>query len=87
MLFNVFLGIFLMAVGLTMLKFWRNIYNFTGAIDFVERWVTAGTPAFIRILGVVLVVFGLGMVFGVWSWLTQPIADSVRVLTGSELQK
>lgn len=50
MLFNIFLGMFLMAVGLVILKFWRNIYNFTGAIDFVERIVTAGTPAFIRIL-------------------------------------
>jgi hypothetical protein len=87
MLFNIFFGIFLMAVGLTMMKFWRNIYNFTGAIDFVERLVTAGTPAFIRILGVVLVIFGLGMTFGIWSWLTQPIADSVKGLTGAELNK
>lgn len=76
-----------MALGLAMLKFWRNIYNFTGAIDFVERWVTAGTPAFIRIIGVILVVFGLGMTFGIWSWLTQPVADAVKGLGGTELQK
>jgi hypothetical protein len=87
MLFNIILGLSLMGLGLAMLKFWRGIYNFTGAIDFVERWVAAGTPAFIRIVGVVLVVFGLGMTFGIWTWLTQPIADGVKSLSGAELNK
>ena len=87
MLFNIFLGFALLALGILMLRFQRSIYNFTGAIDFVERFWHAGTPSFIRIVGVALVIIGLGMMFGFWGWLTQPLADSVKSLTGSNLQK
>ena len=87
MIFNIFLGLGLMGLGLLTLKFWRNVYNFTGALDFVEKWSTAGTPAFIRIVGVILVIFGLGMIFGLWTWITQPFADGVKSLGGSELKR
>lgn len=76
-----------MAIGLLLLKFALNVYNFTGPIDFIERWVTAGTPAFIKILGVILVILGMGTIFGIWAWLTDPLVEGVKDLTGSNLKK
>lgn len=87
MVFNIILGLVLISLGLLMLKFWRSVYNFTGALDFVERWITAGTPAFIRIVGVLLVVIGLGTIFGFWSWLTAPLVDGIRSVTGQNFQQ
>ena len=75
----------MLATGLLMLKFWRNVYNFTGAIDFVERLVTAGTPAFIKIMGIGLVVIGLGTIFGFWGWLTAPLVDGIKGLSGQNI--
>lgn len=75
----------MLATGLLMLKFWRNVYNFTGAIDFVERFVTAGTPAFIKIAGIALVVIGLGTIFGFWGWLTAPLVDGIKGLSGQNI--
>lgn len=75
----------MLATGLLMLKFWRNVYNFTGAIDFVERLVTAGTPAFIKIMGIALVVIGLGTIFGFWGWLTAPLVDGIKGLSGQNI--
>lgn len=86
-MFNFLLGAALLALGIVIVRFAQNIYNFTGAMDFVERWIRAGTPAFIRIVGVVLVIFGLGMMVGLWGWLTQPIADGVKSLSGGGLIK
>ena len=86
MVLNILIGATMITLGLLMLKFWRSVYNFTGALDFVERWVTAGTPAFIRIVGVLLVVIGLGTIFGFWGWLTAPIVDGVRSLSGQGVQ-
>jgi hypothetical protein len=85
MIFNIFLGLAMLATGLLMLKFWRNVYNFTGAIDFVERLVTAGTPAFIKIMGIALVVIGLGTIFGFWGWLTAPLVDGIKGLSGQNI--
>lgn len=85
MIFNIFLGLAMLATGLLMLKFWRNVYNFTGAIDFVERLVTAGTPAFIKIMGIGLVVIGLGTIFGFWGWLTAPLVDGIKGLSGQNI--
>lgn len=87
MLFNFFLGLALVGFGIVIVKFQQNIYNFTGAIDFVEQYFHAGTPAFIKIVGVVLVIFGLGMMVGLWGWLTQPFAEGVKSLSGGAIRR
>lgn len=85
-MFTIFLGIFLVALGIAMLKYWQAVYNFTGGIDIIEKWSPAGTPAFIRIFAALLVLFGLGMIFGLWTWLTQPFAEGVKGLSGQGIQ-
>lgn len=85
-MFTILLGIGMIGVGILMLKYHQQVYNFTGSLDFVDRWVTAGTPAFLRIFAVALVIIGLGMVFGVWGWLTQPISDGFRDAFGGGIK-
>ena len=85
-MFMIILGLSFFSAGILMLKFNRPVYNFTGNIDFVERWVTAGTPAFLKIVALLLVIIGMGMVFGIWGWLTQPIADGLRSTFGGGVQ-
>lgn len=85
-MFTVILGLTLMALGIFMLKYWQAVYNFTGGIDMIEKWSPAGTPAFIRISAALLVIFGLGMIFGLWTWITQPFVDGVKGLSGQGIQ-
>lgn len=84
---NVFIGLAILGLGILIVRYTQNIYNFTGGLDFIENIFHAGTPTFLRLTGIVLVVFGLGMIFGIWNWLTQPIADALKNLTGANLKK
>ena len=85
-MFTFLLGLGLVAVGVLMLKFHRPLYNFTGNLDFIERWVTAGTPAFLKIFAVILVIVGMAMAFGLFGWLTQPLSDGFRDAFGGGIK-
>ncbi len=63
-----------------MLVFNRQIYGFTGGIDFVESHFRAGTPSFLKLVSVVMVLIGLFMATGLFGWLTAPIAHSINSL-------
>ncbi len=77
-MFTILLGLGMMIVGILMLRFHQAVYNFTGSLDFIDRWVTAGTPAFLKLFSLALIIIGMGMVFGIWTWLTQPLSDGFR---------
>ena len=82
-----FLGVLLLVIGFLLLQFHQQVYNFTGELDFVVRWVPAGTTSFIKLVGVVLVILGMGMMFGLWTWLTQPIADAFSSAFGGKIRQ
>ena len=53
----------LIPVGILMVVYANKIYFFIGEIEFAERWMpTGGTPAFIKIMGLLLT-------FGAFSWI------------------
>ncbi len=72
---NFIWGIVWIAVGTAMLIYNRQIYSFTGAIDFIESHWTAGTPSFLKLVAIALVLMGLFMVTGVGDWIIAPFAD------------
>ena len=78
MLLSVFLGIMLVIAGILAVQFHKQIYNFTGALAFVERRVTAGTQSFIKLFGVFLVLIGIGLTFGLFDWLGTLLGEAVR---------
>ena len=78
MLLSIFLGITLVIVGILTVQFHKQIYNFTGALAFVERRVTAGTQSFIKLFGAILVIIGIGLTFGLFDWLGVLLGEAVR---------
>lgn len=64
-------GALIVAVGILIIVFSEHIYNFTGAIDFVESRSPGNSRFFIQLLGVVMVLVGMiifagagGLIFG-----------------------
>ncbi|MEI7819226.1 MAG: hypothetical protein WCI47_03865 [bacterium] len=82
-MFPIFIGLIMVILGTLMLRYTQQIYNFTGALDFVENKVTAGTPGFIKLFGLALVLIGLGTIFGLWTFLTDPLGDSLKSMFGA----
>ena len=72
----ILLGLFLIVLGTVMLVFNREIYGFTGGIDFVEHYFRAGTPAFLKLFSLALVLIGIMMATGFGSWLTKPLSNA-----------
>lgn len=68
----------MIVIGFLVLKFHEQVYNFTGAIASVERHITAGTPAFIKLVGASLVILGIGTMIGMWDWILTPVGDAIR---------
>jgi len=83
---NIIWGLIWIAVGMAMLIYNRQLYNFTGAIDFIESHWTAGTPSFLKLFAVALVIIGLSLATGVGGWLISPITDMAGKVFPSQSQ-
>jgi len=73
----ILLGLVFIVLGTVMLAGNRQIYNFTGRLDFIEDHFRAGTPAALKLFAVVMVLVGLFMATGLGHWLTDPIANGL----------
>lgn len=74
------LGLLFVVLGTAMLAFNRQIYGFTGGLDFVENHLRGGTPAFLKLVAVILVVLGLLFVTGLGRFITDPLAHALNQL-------
>jgi len=79
---NILLGLAFLAVGVLTVVFAQQIWNFTGAIDFIESRFPGNTRAFIQLAGVVLVLLGILFVTGLGSSFTKPIGQTFGQLFG-----
>lgn len=64
-------GALIVVVGVLIVMFSENIYNFTGSIDSVDRYAPGNTRNFIKLMGVAMIIAGIivfagayGLVFG-----------------------
>lgn len=74
----ILLGLFFIVLGTIMLASNRQIYNFTGRIDFIEDHFRSGTPSALKLFALLLVLIGLFMATGLGTWLTNPIAHGLN---------
>jgi uncharacterized membrane protein YidH (DUF202 family) len=75
---NFLIGIVLAIIGTLVLVFAQQIYNFTGAIDFVESRMPGYSKGFIKLMGIVMVVVGVLFFTGVGGFITQPILEGIQ---------
>lgn len=68
----------MIVLGTLDLVFARQVYNFTGAIDFVESHFPGYTQGFIKLVGVVLVIVGLLFFTGVGGSITGPLFEGIQ---------
>ena len=81
----IFTGLILLALGVVTVIFAQNIWNFTGAIDFVENKFPGNTKAFIQLSGIVLVILGLLFLTGLGDGFTGPIGETLgKVFSGGK---
>jgi uncharacterized protein involved in cysteine biosynthesis len=76
-------GLVILPIGICFVIFAQNIWNFTGSIDFVEKYFPGNTRAFIQLLGIVMVLLGMLFITGLSGWLIQPISDTVGNIFGN----
>lgn len=68
----------MMVLGTLTLVFAQQIYNFTGAIDFVESRMPGYTRSFIKLMGVLFVIVGLLFLTGVATVVTDPLFEGIQ---------
>jgi hypothetical protein len=61
-------------VGVLMVIFSEPIFNFTGALDFVERRSPGNSRTFIKLLGILLIILGILTFSGIWAIIFKPLA-------------
>jgi hypothetical protein len=61
-------------VGVLMVIFSEPIFNFTGALDFVERRSPGNSRTFIKLLGILLIILGILTFSGLWAIIFKPLA-------------
>ena len=76
-------GLVILPIGICFVIFAQNIWNFTGSIDFVEKYFPGNTRAFIQLLGIVMVLLGMLFITDLSNWLIQPISDTVGNIFGN----
>ncbi len=76
-------GLVILPIGICFVIFAQNIWNFTGSIDFVEKYFPGNTRAFIQLLGIVMVLLGMLFITGLSNWLIQPISDTAGSIFGN----
>lgn len=81
-------GFLFLGIGIAMMAFNRQVYNFTGRIDSIERKFPAGTLSFIKFFAIVLCLLGILMITGLMSFITDPLFDSLKqTIGGGSLQR
>lgn len=75
-------GLIMLALGVLLVVFRRQVYNFTGYIDFVQSWFPGGTNSFIMIFGLALVLLGILFITGIGGSFTSPISDQLKSVFG-----
>lgn len=78
----ILIGLIMLALGILMVVFRRQIYNFTGYIEFVESWFPGGTNAFLLVFGCLLVLVGALFVTGIGNSITDPISQQLKSVFG-----
>ena len=68
----------MMVLGTLTLVFAQQIYNFTGAIDFVESRMPGYSRSFIKLMGVLFVIVGLLFFTGVATVVTDPLFEGIQ---------
>jgi len=68
-------GFIITGIGILTVIFSEQIYNFTGAIDFIEKHAAGSSRGFIKLFGVVLVVLGILIFSGAVTFITNPLSD------------
>lgn len=71
-------GIVFIIIGIAALYYNQSIYNFTGPIEFIESKMPGNTVGFIKLLAVMLVLIGIFMATGIFSFITKPIWDAIN---------
>jgi hypothetical protein len=72
----------MLGLGVALVVFRRQVYNFTGYIDFVEGWFPGGTNSFLLIFGLFLVLLGILFITGLGNSITGPITDQLKSVFG-----
>ncbi len=68
-------GIPMIMTGVVMVLFSERIYNFTGAIEFVERRFAGGSRGFIKLFGVIVTILGILTLTGASGILFDPLGQ------------
>jgi uncharacterized membrane protein YidH (DUF202 family) len=79
---TILLGLAFLVVGVLTVMFAQQIWNFTGAIDFIDSKFPGNTRAFIQLTGIVLVLLGILFVTGLGASLTDPIGQTFGQIFG-----
>ncbi len=68
-------GIPMIIIGVLIVLFSEPIYNFTGAIEFIERRSAGGSRGFIKLFGVIVIILGILTLTGVGGILLDPFGQ------------
>lgn len=63
---HIIIGIITVIVGFFLIWKTEAFYNFTGALDWAERHFAGGTRAFLKVLGVVVILAGFMIMFNLY---------------------
>jgi hypothetical protein len=68
----------IIAAGVIMMKYAVPIANFTGMVDFAEKYMTgglAGTYSLYKLIGFALCILGLAYLFGLFNFIPTTLPD------------
>ncbi len=74
---TILLGLGFLVIGVLLVVFAQQVWNFTGAIEFVESKFPGNTKAFIQLTGVILILLGILFMTGLGESITSPIGDTL----------
>lgn len=63
---RVIIGMLVIVGGFLMIWKTQTFYNFIGSIDWAERHFAGGTKAFLKLLGIVVIIFGFIITFNLY---------------------
>lgn len=63
---HIIIGVITVIVGFFMIWKTESFYNFVGALDWAERHFAGGTRAFLKLLGVVIILVGFLITFNLY---------------------
>ena len=75
MITQIIIGIIMVLVGILIVVFSEQIFNFTGSIGFVENHFPGNSRAFIKLMGILLVLLGVMTFSGLWAVIFKPLGS------------